>query len=302
MSIWLSHHWHALLRALRQLVISPVTSLLSVGVFGVVLSLPAGIFLLLENLQTVSGHATESLQLSIFLDTNARQADVERINARLEQVPAFESFQFISKEIALQQLQQESGLAEAMRNLGKNPLPDAFVINLGQMAADEIERMREAISAWPGIAQVLVDTDWARKLDAILDLGRVIVWMLAGLFGAALIIVIFNTIRLQILTRRDEIELSRLIGATDSYIRRPFLYFGAIQGLAGAVLAWSILALVIFKLNESLFELARLYATTWALSHFSWQHNLLLLAFSGGLGWFGARWSVARHLARIDSV
>ncbi|MFO7579727.1 MAG: ABC transporter permease, partial [Nitrosomonas halophila] len=80
----------------------------------------------------------------------------------------------------------------------------------------------------------------------------------------------------------------------------PFLYFGAIQGLAGAVLAWSILALVIIKLNESLFELARLYATTWALSHFSWQHNLLLLAFSGGLGWFGARWSVARHLARID--
>lgn len=300
MSGWLSQHWRALARAFRQLTATPVSSLLSVIVFGVVLSLPAGIFLLLENSRTVSGHATESLKLSVLLDTEAKQRDIELINTRLEQTSTVESFQFISKEIALQQLQQDSGLAEVMRNLGKNPLPDAFIVSLSYMAAEEIDQMRVEMLTWPKIAYVLVDTDWARKLNAILDLGKLIVVMLAGLFGAALIFVMFNTIRLQILTRREEIELSRLIGATDSYIRRPFLYFGAIQGLAGATLAWLILALGVFNLNSSLLELAKLYATTFELNHFPWQNNLILLAFSSGLGWLGARWSVARHLSRID--
>lgn len=302
MSRWLSQHWHALARAFRQLTATPVSSLLSVIVFGVVLSLPAGIFLLLENLRTVSGHATESLQLSVLLDTDAKQRDIELINTRLEQISTVDSFQFISKEIALQQLQQDSGLAEVMRNLGQNPLPDAFIVSLSYMAAEEIDQMRVEMLAWPKIAHVLVDTDWARKLNAILDLGKLIVVMLAGLFGAALIFVMFNTIRLQILTRREEIELSRLIGATDSYIRRPFLYFGAVQGLAGATLAWLILALGISNINTSLLELAKLYATTFEINHFPWQNNLILLAFSSGLGWLGARWSVARHLSRIDRV
>jgi cell division transport system permease protein len=300
MKVWLSQHWHALIRAFRQLIAAPVSSILSIVVFGVVLSLPAGIFLLLENLRDISGQTTESLQLSILLETEASQADIESVNARLEQIPTIEGFQFISKEIALQQLQQESELAEVMRNLEQNPLPDAFVVNLGHMTADEIERLRITMLDWPKIAHVLVDTDWARKLDAMLDLGKLVVIMMTGLFGATLIIVIFNTIRLQILTRRDEIELSRLIGATDSYIRRPFLYFGTIQGVTGAILAWLILAAGIYQLNESLLEVARLYATTLELDHLSWQDSLILLAFSGGMGWFGARWSVARHLSHID--
>ncbi len=300
MSRWLSQHWQAVIRAIRQLAAAPATSLLSIVVFSIVLSLPAGIFMLLENLHAVSGHATESQQLTILLDTAAEPPDIERINTRLEQISVIDGFQFTSKEIALQQLKQESGMAEVMHNLGQNPLPDAFVVNLGGMTADEIERLQGMIQAWPKVAHLLVDTDWARKLDTMFDLGRLVVILLAALFGTALIIVIFNTIRLQILTRRDEIELSRLIGATDGYIRRPFLYFGTIQGLAGAVLAWLILAIGISRLNESLAELARLYETTFALTHLSWPDSLILFAFSGGLGWIGARWSVSRHLSQID--
>lgn len=300
MSSWLSQHGYALLRALRQLAAAPVTSLLSIIVFSIVLSLPTGIFILLENLREVSGQATDMQQMTIMLDTAASQADVELINARLEKMPTIEGFQFISKEIALQELKQESGMAEVMHNLGQNPLPDAFVINLGHMSANEIEEIQAMVQIWPRVAHVLVDTDWARKLDAMLDVGRLVVIMLASLFGAALVIVIFNTIRLQILTRRDEIELSKLIGATDSYIRRPFLYFGALQGVAGAVLAWLLLYFAILKLNEALSELARLYATTFTLNHLSWRDSLILLLFSGALGWIGARWSVARHLSQID--
>lgn len=300
MSSWLSQHGYALLRALRQLAAAPVASLLSIIVFSIVLSLPTGIFILLENLREVSGQATDMQQMTIMLDTAASQADVELINARLEKMPTIEGFQFISKEIALQELKQESGMVEVMHNLEQNPLPDAFVINLGHMSANEIEEIQAMVQTWPRVAHVLVDTDWARKLDAMLDVGRLVVIMLASLFGAALVIVIFNTIRLQILTRRDEIELSKLIGATDSYIRRPFLYFGALQGVAGAVLAWLLLYFAILKLNEALSELARLYATTFTLNYLSWRDSLILLLFSSALGWIGARWSVARHLSQID--
>lgn len=300
MNSWLSQHGYALIRAFKQLAVAPVTSLLSVIVFSIVLSLPTGIFIILENLREISGQAVETQQMTIMLDTSASQADIEQINTQLEKMPTIEGFQFLSKEVALQELKQESGMAEVMHNLGKNPLPDAFIINLGHISASEIEKIQTKIQAWPKVEHVLVDTDWARKLDAMLTVGRLVVIMLASLFGAALVIVMFNTIRLQILMRRDEIELSKLIGATDSYIRRPFLYFGALQGIAGAALAWGLLYFAIIRLNAALSELAKLYATTFTLHHLSWQDSLILLLFSGSLGWIGARWSVARYLAQID--
>ncbi|MBK6618598.1 MAG: permease-like cell division protein FtsX [Nitrosomonas sp.] len=299
---WLRQHGLAVGHAFEMLIGSPASSVLSIVVMGIVLSFPAGILLTLDNLRTVSGESLESPQLSVLMNTDAASDDIERINANLEKMSAIAHFQFISKEIALQQLQQETELAEIMRNLEQNPLPDVFAVNLGNVTVDEIEALRTTILAWPKIAHVLVDTDWARKLDAILSLGRIIAIMLAILFGAALVFAVFNMIRLQILTRSDEIEVSRLVGATNSYIRRPFLYFGAIQGLAGALLAWLILAVSIAQINKALFELARLYETTFKLDHFVWLDSLILLVIAIGLGWLGAYVSVTRYLLRSDNI
>ncbi|MCO6429091.1 permease-like cell division protein FtsX [Nitrosomonas communis] len=300
MNSWLSQHWQALSQTLRQLVNTPLSSLLSIVVIGIAFSLPLGIYTLLGNLQTISEDVVKMPQLSLFLKLNATQADIENINSQLEEFPSIASFQFISKEIALQQLQQESGLADIASNLISNPLPDAFIINTQQISPDDLENIRTTIKKWPEIAHVQVDTDWARRLDALLRLGQLAVLMLAVLLSFALIIVVFNTIRLQILTKRDEIEVSKLIGATDSYIQRPFLYFGAIQGIAGAAAAWFFIALSIQTINESLIELTQLYATDFHLSHLSLQDSLSLLVFSALLGWLGARLSVAQHLSHIE--
>lgn len=302
MSKWLRQHRLAMVRAFEMLTGSPASSLLSIVVIGIVLSFPAGIMLVLDNLRTISGQSLESQQLSVLMDTDAAPGDIESINASLERIPVIAHFQFVSKEIALQQLQQESELAEIMRNLEQNPLPDVFVVNFKKVAADEIETLRATMLTWPKIAHVLVDTDWARKLDAILDLGKIVAIMLAILFGAALVFAVFNMIRLQILTRSDEIEISRLVGAADGYIRRPFLYFGAIQGLAGALLTWLILAVGITQINQALFELARLYETTFQLDHFAWLDSLILLAIAIALGWMGAYVSVTRYLLRSSSI
>lgn len=296
MNKWLRQHWLAAIRACQLLSGSPASSLLSIVVIGIVLSFPAGILLILDNLRAVSGQSLESQKLSVLIDTGASPNDIEYINTNLEKTPAIAYFQFISKEIALKQLQQESELAEIMGNLEQNPLPDVFVVNLDKASVDEIEALRTTILTWPKIAHVLVDTDWARKLDAILDLGRVIAIMLSSLFGAALVFAVFNTIRLQILTRGDEIEVSRLVGATDSYIRRPFLYFGVIQGITGALLTWAILTVGIAQINQSLFDLGRLYETTFQIDHFSWLNSLALLVIAAGLGWLGAYVSVTRYL------
>lgn len=300
MSVWLSQHWQALSQTLRQLVNTPLSSLLSIIVIGIAFSLPLGIYTLLGNLQAISGDVTDTPQLSLFLKLSTTEEDIENINSRLEKLSYIASFQFISKEIALQQLQQESDLTKAINNLTRNPLPDAFIIDLQQVTPDELENIRATIKEWPEIEHVQVDTDWARRLDAFLRLGQLAVLMLAVLLSLALVIVVFNTIRLQILTKRDEIEVSKLIGATDSFIRRPFLYLGAIQGVAGAAAAWLLIALGIQAINESLLELAQLYATDFHLNHLSLKASLSLFIFSASLGWLGARLSVAQHLSQIE--
>ncbi|SDW62487.1 permease-like cell division protein FtsX [Nitrosomonas communis] len=300
MKLWLSQHWQALSRALRQLANTPLSSLLSIIVIGIAFSLPLGIYTMLGNLQAISSDTANTPQLSIFLKLNASQADIENVNSKLEEFPNIASFQFISKEIALQQLQQESSLNEMVNNLPKNPLPDAFIINLQQILPDELEDIRAVIKKWPEIEHVQVDTDWARRVDALLRLGQLAVVMLAVVLGFALIIVVFNTIRLQILTKRDEIEVIKLIGATDSFIRRPFLYFGTIQGMAGAAAGWLLIALCIQAINESLVELTQLYATDFHLNYLSLDDSLSLLIFSALLGWLGARLSVAQHLSQIE--
>jgi cell division transport system permease protein len=147
---------------------------------------------------------------------------------------------------------------------------------------------------------VQLDSAWARRLEALLNLGRVGVLMLSALLSVALLVVTFNVIRLQILTMRDEIEVSKLIGATDGFIRRPFLYFGALQGAAGGTVAWLLISLGIHLIDEQLKSLMRLYDINWQLYHLSLEDSLSLFLFSALLGWMGAWLSVGRHLGQIE--
>lgn len=299
MSAWLSHHSYALALALKRLVRTPFASLLSIAVIGIALSLPAGSYMLLGNLQTFSRHISGAPQLSLFLALDASRDEVAQIGARLKQHPQIASFQFVSKDSALQQLKQGGGL-DVVDSLAQNPLPDAFVINAKSTVPEVLELLRADMQKWPKAEHVQLDSAWARRLDALLSLGRLAVLMLAALLSFALVTVTFNTIRLQILTKRDEIEVSKLIGATNGFIRRPFLYFGAIQGMAGGVAAWLIIALGIYLINGALADLALLYAFDFRLRHLSSEDSMSLLLFSTWLGWLGAWLSVASHLWQIE--
>src|SRR3954451_7920159 len=300
MSAWISHHFHAFALAFKRLAMAPLGGLLSIGVMGIAFSLPAGIYVMLENLQTFSGGFSATPQLSLFLKTEASKEDVTEIESVLQQNPKVAGFRFMPRDSALEQFKKDSEWADVLEGLERNPLPDAFVITAATSSPEALEKLKAEFAKMPAVEHAQVDSAWAKRLDALLRLGRWAVLILGALLSFSVVAVAFNTIRLQILTMRDEIEVAKLIGATNRFVRRPLLYFGAIQGMIGGALAWLIISAGIHLMDEQLEQLMRLYETAFRLYHLSLEDSLSLLLFSGWLGWFGAWLSVANHLGRIE--
>jgi cell division transport system permease protein len=293
---WLAQHGAALRGAVGRLAAAPLATLLNILVIGVALSLPAGLYLALGELQALSRQLSGDPQVSLFFSLDASDADVAAVQRRLRAHPHAHRVRLIPRAEAFEELKRNAGLTEVLDSLPQNPLPDALVVTVEDNRPDWLEALRTEASGWPKVEHVQLDSDWARRLDAALRVGRTLALLLAGLLACALVAVTFNTIRLQILTRREEIEVSGLIGATKPFIRRPFLYFGALQGLAGGLVAWLAVAAGVWILNRDLSALAALYASSWRLQGPSPQSAAALLAFSSSLGWVGAWLSVSRHL------
>lgn len=284
----------------QRLLRTPVASLLNILIIGIALSLPVGGYVLLKNLQGLAEQVAGTPQISVFLAMGTSQDEIARISKQLKEHAAIERIEFVPRDLALKQLQLSTGLADVVGGLAQNPLPDAFIIFPVAMDARKLELLRDDLKSWPKFEHVQLDSAWAHKLEAMLKFGRLAVLILAGMLSFALIAITFNTIRLQILTQRDEIEISKLIGATNSFIRRPFLYYGLVQGLLGGAAAWLIIATSLQALNYSLAGLVQLYASSFSLKHLSFGDSITLLGFSAYLGWLGAWMSVSQHLWQIE--
>ena len=300
MRAWFAQHGRSFTAAFARFARAPLGAALNVLVIGIALSLPLGLYVVIDNLQAPARQLATEPQVSAFMALDASPAEVAQIEARLKQNPRVQRFRFVPREQALQELKQASGLADVVDSLPQNPLPDAFVVNARDGTPQALEALRDEIRQWPRVVHVQLDAAWARRLDAALRLGRLAVGILGALLALALVAVTFNTIRLQVLTQRDEFEVIKLIGATDAFIRRPFLYFGALQGCAGGIVAWLIVSGGVSLLNHNLGELSHVYATLIQLKHLSLADSLSLLILPAALGWFGAWLSVGRHLALIE--
>jgi len=190
-------------------------------------------------------------------------------------------------------------MAEIIASLPRNPLPDAFVVEPVNTQPESLEQLAKTFSAWPKVAHVQLDSAWVKRFDTFLRIGKLSITLLATLFAAALVAVTFNTIRLQILSQSSEIEVVKLIGATDAFIRRPFQYFGALQGALGGLFAALLVSLSGLLLSDPMGELVALYGGNYALHGLSSGSIALLIALGAVLGWLGARLSVAIHLRHI---
>jgi cell division transport system permease protein len=293
MIAWLRQHREAFARAFGKLMQQRGASLLNALVIGVALSLPAGGYALLANLQGAAQRFTVEPQLSLFLRQEARRADLE---PRLKADARIAHSRFVSRDEALRELRQAEGLAEVVAALERNPLPDAFVLRAREPSAAALEALAADLRALPGVARVQVDSAWAQRLGALARIGKLALAFLAALLATGLIAVTFNTIRLQILTLREEIEVSQLLGATDAFVRRPFLYLGVLQGLAGGILGLAVLWAGIATLNRPVRELAQAYGSDFQLAFLPWPEAAVLLCIAALLGWLGALLSVSKYL------
>jgi cell division transport system permease protein len=300
MRSWLTAHLQALQQVLKKWRAAPMSHLMMVGVIGAALSLPAGLYLVIDNLRNAAGEISIEPQISLFVALDASNSAVKAIDAKLRENHAIKDFNFISRESAWEALQQ-SNSDGISGGLERNPLPDVFVIHPRNTEPGSVETLQQELAQLPNIERSQLDAAWVKRLYALLQLGNRAVGVLALLLGFALVAIIGNTIRLQILTQRAEIEVSQLIGATNRFIRRPFLHAGILHGLAGGLTAWLILGITLTIFNNSIQDLALLYSSDFTLHMLGLDEILIMLIASAGLGWLGALLAVNRSLKITQS-
>ena len=296
MRVWLAQHQDAALLALRRLAGAPLNSLLSLIAIGVALALPAGGQMLLANALQLAGTTSAVPQISIFMAATAERRATTEIESRLGKYGGIKQVQFVAREETLARMKANPGLREVIEVLPANPFPDAFVVTAADERPEAMEKLAVEFRQWPKVEHVQLDSAWVRRLDALLRLGRTAVILLGALLGAGLIAISFSIIRMQVLTHRTEIEVSGLLGATDGFIRRPFLYYGVLLGLGGGIVAWLLVGAAALWLRTPLGELVRLYDLSLVLQSLDARDSTLLLGFAAGLGWLGAMISLRQHL------
>lgn len=306
MSPWFRQHRFALGAALSTVRKAPGSFLFNVLVVAVALALPFAGITLLDNVRPMSEQLSVDPEVSLFVKPEATREEAEALGPQLRQIidDSKASITFIPREQALDDLKARSGLSAALDTLGDNPLPDSYVMKLAGSAsaadASRIDAVVEQLHQLPHVDTVQVDSAWVKRLAALLGVLRLVLLLLAVTLGVVVIAVVFNTIRLQVLTQREEIAVSKLLGATDNFIHRPFYYTGALLGLCAGAVALGGVALALQPLNAAIAEFARLYASEFQLAPLSAPEVAGLLAISAGLGLIGAMLSVQRHLARLN--
>ena len=302
MSVTGARHAQALVGSLGRLVRNPFSSALTVLVIALALALPTALRLLVLNAQAATGGFSSAIDLSVYLKTDVPLVKAQQLERNVRARADVAQVELIPADKAMEEFRTYSGFGVALQALKDNPLPHVLHVQprAGSQSAAAVESLRRYFTAWPEVDLVQVDTEWIMRFNAILDVLQHLLAIAAALLGAGVLAVIGNTIRLEILNRRAEIEVTKLVGGSNAFVRRPFLYTGVLYGLAGAALAWVIVEVAVAVLGRPIGTLAALYG-----SHFSLQGPPrddvgVLLATGMVLGWLGAWISAARHLRGIE--
>lgn len=281
---WGDHHLYSFFSSLGRVFRRPWATALTIGVMAVALALPMGLWLVLDNVSRLSGSVQESREIGVFLQQDMDAAAAGELADRLRARADVASVELRTPEQGLQELRERGGLGDAIDAVGENPLPSLLIVI---PEGDEMA-LAGALRALPEAALVQHDAEWRQRLDDWLEFGARLVLVLGVLLGLGALLVVGNTVRLDIQARREEIGVLQLLGATDGFIRRPFLYLGAWYGLGSGALALTLLAVTGMALRAPVAELAASYGSGFALRGFSPLQLLAVLVGSGALGWIGA--------------
>ncbi|MCG8427889.1 MAG: permease-like cell division protein FtsX [Chromatiales bacterium] len=302
LAIWITRHLQVALASLGRLSRVPFSTLMTAAVIGIALALPAGLHLLVDNLQTLSGTWNGAASISLFLKQNTDKTDTEQLINQLQNRPGISEVTLITREQALGEFKQLSGFTDALQALQENPLPDVIVVvpdeNYSEPGA--AEQLVADIGSSKEVDYAQLDLQWVKRFHGITEIAKRGVFVLASLLGLAVLLIVGNTIRLEIQNRHSEIEITKLIGATNAFIRRPFLYSGFWYGLLGGFIAWGMIVTSLLLLAAPVGRLAGLYNSDFQLSGLGFFTTLTLLLTSALLGLLGSWLAVGRHLNKIE--
>ena len=300
-SAWLDGHARALVGSLGQLTRNRLPSLMTAGVIGIALALPAAFLVLLDNIQALTSGWQGQPHASLFLKPGLDADEVAALARKIESRDGVVDVRIITPEQGLDELREASGFRQALLMLPTNPLPPVIEMQpSGTLTPARVGSLIEELGSWPNVEQIRLDRDWLRRLQAIIQVFERGTWIVAALFGITVILVVGNTIRLDIENRRDEIVIVKLIGATDAFVRRPFLYAGLWHGLAGGVLACLLVETSRLLLSGPADRLASLYGSRFELAGIGFSGGLTLLGCGAFLGLVGSWLAVGRHLSAIE--
>jgi cell division transport system permease protein len=302
LGVAVTRHLQALLGSLGRLARSPLSTLLTLLAIALALALPASLRLLVTNAQAATGNFGNAIDLSVYFKTDVPLAKAQQLASAARARRDVGEVTLIPADKGLEDFRTYSGFGEALAALKENPLPHVLHVRprAAASSAAGLEALRGYFRAWPEVDVVQVDSQWVQRFNAILEVLRRLLLMATALLGVGVLAVIGNTIRLEIAGRRAEIEVIKLVGGSNSFVRRPFLYTGLIYGLGGALLAWGIIVLAIALLAQPVTDLARLYGSRYLLRGPTPEEIGALLGAGALLGWLGAWISAARHLRSIE--
>jgi cell division transport system permease protein len=300
--VYLERHLQTSIGSLGRMTRAPFATLMTVAVIGIALALPACLELLVVNARSATGSWGNALDISAYFKPDVKAPKVEQLARALRERPDVEEVQVITAEAALEEFRKFSGFGTALDALTENPLPHALIVRprADRATPQQVEALKRHIGSWPEIERVQLDTEWVNRFHAMLDLVRRIVFLAAVLLAIGVVVIVGNTIRLDIDNRRTEIEVTKLVGGSDGFVRRPFLYSGFWYGLAGGALAWTLVTVGVWLLRAPVGRLASLYGSQFRLAGLDLESTALLLGGGALLGWMGSWLAAARHLRAIE--
>lgn len=299
---WAAHHGHSLLSTLGRLSRAPVATAMTVGVLGIALALPAALHLVVDNMRALSGDWESALQLSVFMEPGVRVPEAEALAATLRARDEIGGVRVIGPDEALAEFRAHSGFGAALDALRENPLPAVLVVAPagGVTNPSQLEPLVDEIARMNGVGFVQLDTQWLQRLFAILAIAQRAIVVIAVLLGVAVVVTVGNTIRLDIQNRRQEIEVTKLIGGSDAFIRRPFLYTGFWYGVGGGVTAAVLVGLARLAVEGPVARLAGLYGSGFTVTGLGLTGFAALVGVGALLAWAGSWVAVGRHLDEIE--
>ncbi|QLE87374.1 MULTISPECIES: permease-like cell division protein FtsX [Shewanella] len=298
---FIRHIQHAM-ASMGELWRNPLSSLMTMAVLGVSLSLPAALQVLVKNAETVTASWNSAAEISLFINEGRSERTIQSLITRIETYPEVSDVNYINRDQALEEFQSLSGFGEALAYLDENPLP-AVVTVTPSLKYSSPAGARQLLGKLEQEAEVSfgrLDIEWLERLQAVVKLLERTVLAIAALLVLAVVLVIGNTIRLAIMNRRTEIEVMKLVGATEAFIQRPFLYTGIWYGVIGGILAWMIINLLVWYLDGALAELLGLYGSQLQMQALTFTELGQLVALASFLGWLGSYLSVRQHLRAIE--